>query len=198
MRLIHFILVIVLFANSANAQFYGHPPFYFKTPIGYQKSNKVYEGVIFVEGKEIAGLVKFRRTQKVWIKTKADNNFVEVKNVTMVRLFQTDTNLLSQSYTEYRYLKIGKKYQWYRQIVNGKVSLFDQTTYCDEVPNYVNFSKMVIKQDTLYESINDFWSSSYKADLVKSLNRVFYTNYTNKDFKTKREVIDKFRLLASN
>lgn len=192
-------LLLVSLVQSVNAQFYGHPPFYFKTPIGYKKSNAIHSGVVFVDnGNKIEGLIKFRRNGNVTVKSENDSGFKVVQNSVQIRLFQTDTSLLSQKYTDYYYLKVGKRYAWYRQLVDGKISLYDQTTYCNEVPNYINFSKIVVKRDSTYENIINFWSTSYKSDLVKGLNISFGTTYKNKDFKNKIDVIKKYRLLASN
>jgi hypothetical protein len=196
------ILILTLLGDFARAQFIGHPPFFFGAPVfykGYEKSNEAFDGVVFkTGGEEITGTVKFGKNEKVMVRPESENKFTEIQNVTKVRLYQSDTNLIPQNHTEYKYLKIGRRQKWYRQLVEGEAGLFDQTTFCNEIPNYVNWSDIVIRRDTSYESINNFWSMSYKADLVKSLNQIFGTEYKNRDFKTKKEVIERFRLLASN
>ncbi|NIK74488.1 hypothetical protein FHS56_002013 [Thermonema lapsum] len=139
-----FLLVLV---HAVNAQF-GRPPFY-SPGASYmlianknKKINKVYDGVVFLEdGGEIKGAVKFSQNGKVTVKTENDCTFTAVENAIKVRLFEADTNLIPQNYTDYFYLKIEKTPKWYRQLVDGKVSLYDQTTYCNEVPNYFNIKQ---------------------------------------------------------
>jgi hypothetical protein len=198
-------LSLVVLAHAVNAQF-GRPPSY-SPGASYmltakkkeEKVKKVHDGIVFLEdGGEIKGAVKFSQNGKVKVKTENNSTFTVVENAIKVRLFEADTNLIPQNYTDYFYLKIEKTPKWYRQVVDGKVSLYDQTTYCNEVPNYFNIKDLVIRQGDAYESTFNFWSTSYKADLVKAMNRVFNTNFRTKDFKTKKELIDTFRALASN
>ncbi len=190
--------IFMLFAQFANAQFYGKPPFYFKITANYQKNHKKIKGIIFLKnGDKIEGQIKFRKNT-VMIRTQDDNNFRIVQQATQVRLYEVDTNLIEQDYTDYFHLGIGKKLAWYRQLVSGKVSLFDQTTYCNEIPNYVNFNKIILKQDSTYKNIINFWTTSYKTDLVKSLNQLFSKNFKNTDFKSKTDIIRQFRFLSSN
>ncbi len=192
-----FCLILI---QETEAQYWGKPPFYFKiaTKSTYKKKYKVIKGMIFMKnGNTLEGYIKLNTTNKVMISVHKDSAFQTFQDVTQVRLYEADTNLISQNYTDYFYIGINNRFSWYRKLIQGNIALLDNTVYCNEIPNYVNFNKILLQRDSTYKNIISFWTWSYKTDLVRSLNTTFSTSFKNKDFKTKTDVIHQFRLLAN-
>lgn len=115
---------------------------------------------------------------------------IEVENVSLVKLFDADTTISNQTYTEYVKLGNNKKGLW-RKIIAGKnISIYDNKRVCNEIPRYFSTDYLLIVQNNKEQYVMNFWDTSPKKALIKKVNIFYGTRFTTKDFKNTQDIIN--------
>ena len=105
---------------------------------------------------------------------------IQNDSIELIRLFATDTSVVTLPYTEYKVL--GNRHRLWRLIGKGKSALYDNTVYCDEKPTYTGDYLFLVDKTTVIKSSYSFtWDT--KADIIHFMNKHYQTKYKRKDFK---------------
>lgn len=120
------------------------------------------------------------------------DTLIRVSDTKLVRLFDTDSLLNNQSYTDY--VRIGKnKNDLWRQVYKGDFEIYDELYSSNENPGKIG-DYIVVKENEATKTIAGFWTISPKRNMVEYVNQKYDKNFKANNFNSKVEIINWLKL----
>ena len=96
---------------------------------------------------------------------------IRVCDVKFVRLFDTDSLLNNQSYTDYIRTEKDKNYLW-RQVYKGNFEIYDDVYESNECPGKIG-EYLMVKENNTTKIISGFWAMSPKRNMIEYVNQKY-------------------------
>lgn len=187
-------LLVLVAASCKTASNASTTPFLFPVITNTAPTPKVpHDGFVILNNQDtLFGRISLDQDQKkqtgitirdAWQR----QQFINYRDLQMVRLFAADPEIIKTSYTDFR--RLDEKPKLWRQIATGKMDIYDETLYVDEVAGELGAEIVVVDRGKAYYLWN-FWHRDRKQDLLKFVNNRYGTNYRRRDYKTSLNLIE--------
>lgn len=156
-----------------------------------QTSPQPHNGfAVLTGGDSLKGLIKLKQYSNshkgiVLTRSSADT-FILYKDLQKVRLYDYDSSLLIDGYTDF--VRLNEKEQLWRQLSRGSTEFFDELPYTNE-KNGATGSEIVVRENGTVTSLFNFWSSSTKKDVVDYINKRFGQHFKKRNFRSTLDAI---------
>lgn len=138
------------------------------------------------------GNIRLRHEDDISMIIKRDglniDTLIRVSDVKLVRLFDTDSLLNNQVYTDY--VRIGKnKHDLWRQVYKGNFEIYDELYSSNENPGKVG-DYLVVKENNTIKTIAGFWTISPTRNMIEYVNQKYDKSFKPNTFRNSIEVIN--------
>ncbi len=159
--------------------------------VAHSTSLKSHNGFLVLNTSDtLYGRIKLNQSKKnswgITIETGSGKQFIADKNLKYVRLFDYDSTLITTKYTEYKILT--DKPELWRHIASGKIDIYDDVLYCNEVKDKIGDNLRVIDSGQV-KNITHTFSFFVSDDLLKYTNNKHKTKYKTRDFKSDKDLL---------
>jgi hypothetical protein len=162
-----------------------------------KKQLSYHSGVaVTSSGDTLKGNICLKEQSRISIVTKRNalniDTLIDVENVILVRLFDADSLLNNQSYTDYIKFEGDNHYLW-RQVYKGNFELYDDLYASNESPGKTG-DFLMVKENGKSKTVSGFWTTSPKKKMIEYVNTRYSKDFTKKDFASVVDIINWLKL----
>jgi hypothetical protein len=159
--------------------------------VAHQPVLKIHNGFVVIKCVDtITGKIKLcqhsRGLSGITIEVNNNTIFIAEKDIDYLKVSDYDSTVVTTNYTEYE--RITNKPELWRHIASGKINIYDNVPYANEVAGDI-CDKILIVDEGNIENISHTFSMFTTSDLFTYINRKYHARYRAKDFDTVKNLL---------